>query len=83
MAISARIQRSWCAERPLCPYDVILLTFPQLTDWLAHVPKDVLAKNFQADISAFDHIPGDELYIFPSCKSPVSPACFGLKLPGY
>ncbi|KAH8100131.1 oxalate decarboxylase [Cristinia sonorae] len=41
-----------------------------LTDWLAHVPKEVLAKNFQADISAFDHIPGDELYIFPSAPPP-------------
>lgn len=38
----------------------------QLTDWLAHVPKEVLAKNFQTDISAFDEIPGKELYIFPS-----------------
>lgn len=37
-----------------------------LTDWLAHVPKSVLAKNFQASMSAFDHIPGSELYIFPS-----------------
>ncbi|CAL1716021.1 unnamed protein product [Somion occarium] len=36
-----------------------------LTDWLAHVPKEVLAKNFQTNISAFDHIPADELYIFP------------------
>ena len=39
----------------------------QLTDWLAHVPKEVLAKNFKASISAFDHIPEDQLYIFPSC----------------
>lgn len=37
-----------------------------LTDWLAHVPKEVLAKNFQTDISAFDKIPGQELYIFPA-----------------
>lgn len=36
-----------------------------LTDWLAHVPKEVLAKNFQLPASAFDHIPGRELYIFP------------------
>lgn len=45
----------------------------QLTDWLAHVPKEVLAKNFQADMSAFDHIPGDELYIFPSAPPPHNP----------
>lgn len=38
----------------------------QLTDWLAHVPKEVIAKNFQMDISAFDHIPDKELYIFPA-----------------
>ncbi|EKM56991.1 uncharacterized protein PHACADRAFT_142065 [Phanerochaete carnosa HHB-10118-sp] len=36
-----------------------------LTDWLAHVPKDVLAKNFQTSMSTFDTIPGQELYIFP------------------
>ena len=30
------------------------------------VPKEVLAKNFQTNISAFDNIPGSELYIFPS-----------------
>ncbi|KAK7691032.1 hypothetical protein QCA50_006135 [Cerrena zonata] len=36
-----------------------------LTDWLAHVPKEVLAKNFQTNITAFDHIPAKELYIFP------------------
>lgn len=37
-----------------------------LTDWLAHVPKEVLAKNFQTNVSAFDHIPSEQLYIFPS-----------------
>ncbi|KAF7790294.1 hypothetical protein EIP86_001248 [Pleurotus ostreatoroseus] len=37
-----------------------------LTDWTAHIPKDVLAKNFQTNITAFDKIPGSELYIFPS-----------------
>jgi hypothetical protein len=37
-----------------------------LTDWLAHVPKGVLAKNFGIqDLHAFDHIPEKELYIFP------------------
>ncbi|EIW78596.1 Bicupin oxalate decarboxylase oxidase [Coniophora puteana RWD-64-598 SS2] len=43
-----------------------------LTDWLAHVPKEVIAKNFQVDISAFDHIPSHELYIFPSSPPPES-----------
>ncbi|TFK81301.1 oxalate decarboxylase [Polyporus arcularius HHB13444] len=36
-----------------------------LTDWLAHVPKEVLAKNFHMSEGAFDRIPGQELYIFP------------------
>jgi oxalate decarboxylase/phosphoglucose isomerase-like protein (cupin superfamily) len=30
----------------------------------------VLAKNFQADISAFEHIPAENLYIFPSTPPP-------------
>ncbi|TFK94078.1 oxalate decarboxylase [Polyporus arcularius HHB13444] len=37
-----------------------------LTDWLAHVPKEVLAKNFKVNMSAFDHIPSKQLYIFPA-----------------
>ncbi|OJT03382.1 Oxalate decarboxylase OxdC [Trametes pubescens] len=41
-----------------------------LTDWLAHVPKEVLAKNFKTNISAFDHIPAKQLYIFPSAPPP-------------
>ena len=44
-------------------------TGDQLTDWLSHVPKEVLAKNFRTDISAFDHIPAEELYIFPAGPS--------------
>ncbi|KAJ3490839.1 hypothetical protein NLI96_g1123 [Meripilus lineatus] len=36
-----------------------------LTDWLAHVPKEVIARNFQTTIDAFDGIPGQQLYIFP------------------
>ncbi|KAB5590059.1 Oxalate decarboxylase [Ceratobasidium theobromae] len=38
----------------------------QLTDWTAHIPKEVLAKNFQVNISAFDHIPARELYMIQS-----------------
>src|SRR5208337_3828585 len=37
-----------------------------LTDFLAHVPKSVLAKNFGVPESAFANIPRHELYIFPS-----------------
>lgn len=35
-----------------------------LTDWLARTPREVLAKNFNVPVSAFDSIPKDELYIF-------------------
>ena len=38
----------------------------QVTDWLSHVPKEVLAKNFRQSISVFDHIPSRQLFIFPS-----------------
>lgn len=36
-----------------------------LTDWLAHTPKEVIAKNFGTAISAWNDIPGEQLYIFP------------------
>lgn len=41
-----------------------------LTDWLAHVPKHVLAKSFglEDDLQALEHIPDEELYIF-DCKT--------------
>lgn len=35
-----------------------------LTDWLAHTPKEVLAKNFGVPPEAFANIPKKELYIF-------------------
>ncbi len=41
-----------------------------LTDWFAHVPKPVLAKNFGLPASDFDGVPPKELYIFPA---PVPP----------
>ncbi|KAG6830029.1 hypothetical protein H0H87_009492 [Tephrocybe sp. NHM501043] len=45
-----------------------------LTDWLTHVPKSVLAKNFGVtDLTTFDHIPEKELYIFPSPVPPEDP----------
>ncbi|CAA7267452.1 unnamed protein product [Cyclocybe aegerita] len=43
-----------------------------LTDWMSHVPVEVLAKNFQTDISAFARIPAEELYIFPAAVPPDS-----------
>jgi oxalate decarboxylase len=36
-----------------------------LTDWLAHTPTDILAKNFGLPESAFAKVPQKELYIFP------------------
>ena len=36
-----------------------------ITDWLAHTPRDILAKNFGLPDNAFDGIPEKELYIFP------------------
>jgi oxalate decarboxylase len=35
-----------------------------LSDFMAHTPKDVLAKNFGVPESAFDHIPEKDLWIF-------------------
>ncbi len=41
-----------------------------ISEWFAHTPKEVLAKNFQVPESAFDNIPSKQLYIF---KEPVPP----------
>jgi oxalate decarboxylase len=41
----------------------------QLTDWIAHTPRSVLAKNFGVPESAFARIPGDiesKRYMFPA-----------------
>jgi oxalate decarboxylase len=35
-----------------------------LTDWIAHTPPDVLARNFGVPADAFKHIPLDQLWIF-------------------
>src|SRR5882762_7803552 len=35
-----------------------------LSDWLAHTPKEILAKNFGVPKSAFDRIPEKDLWIF-------------------
>src|SRR6201996_295326 len=37
-----------------------------LTDWLTHVPKSVLAKNFNVSESVFDRVPKKELFMFPT-----------------
>jgi oxalate decarboxylase len=42
-----------------------------ISDWIAHTPKSVLAKNFGWPESAFDNIPQEELYIF---EAPLPPS---------
>jgi oxalate decarboxylase len=39
-----------------------------LTDWLAHTPRDVLAKNFRTSEAKLEKLPSKELYIFPAPK---------------
>jgi oxalate decarboxylase len=39
-----------------------------LTDWLAHTPRDVLAKNFRTSEAKLEKLPSKELYIFPTPK---------------
>ncbi|CAE6417481.1 unnamed protein product [Rhizoctonia solani] len=53
----------------------------QVTDWMAHVPKEVLAKNFQVNASAFDHIPSRELYMIPSAVPTGTPEEDGVTSP--
>ena len=36
----------------------------QISDWMAHTPREVLAKNFGVHAAAMDPIPAHELYIF-------------------
>ena len=35
-----------------------------ITDWLAHTPKEILAKNFNVQPAVFDKVPQKELFIF-------------------
>lgn len=39
---------------------------------MAHVPKEVLGKNFRVNTSAFDHIPDRQLWMLPSAVPDVS-----------
>jgi len=43
-----------------------------ITDWLAHTPQDILAKNFRVTEAELAHLPAKELYIFPA----TAPASF-------
>jgi oxalate decarboxylase len=38
----------------------------QITEWMAHTPRQILAQNFQLPVSTFNRIPPEELYIFPA-----------------
>lgn len=38
-------------------------------DWIAHTPKDILAKNFGVNASVFDTVPTTDPYIFNSTIS--------------
>ncbi|CAG8902764.1 unnamed protein product [Penicillium egyptiacum] len=40
------------------------------TEVFLHTPREVLSKNFGVDVSAFDKIPDDELYIFKGTPAP-------------
>ena len=44
-----------------------------LTDWLVHVSKEVIAKNFQIDISHLDEIPEKEHYLFKGIPTSLFP----------
>jgi oxalate decarboxylase len=54
-----------------------------ITDWLGHVPKPLLAKNFGLPESAFDNFPKKEVYFARGKTPPETPAAplQGLKLP--
>jgi oxalate decarboxylase family bicupin protein len=43
-----------------------------LSEMALRMPKSVLAKNFQVDVSAFDNIPKNQLYIFPGTPAPAN-----------
>src|ERR1700758_1292095 len=45
-----------------------------ITDWIAHTPKDLLAKNFGVPASTFDGFPSDEVYFARGKKPPPAPA---------
>ena len=40
-----------------------------ITDWLAHTPRDILAKNFGTSVEELAELPKEELYIFPAAPA--------------
>src|SRR5213595_1165756 len=45
-----------------------------ISDWIGHVPKPLLAKNFGLDESAFDDFPKDEVYFARGAVPPEKPS---------
>ncbi|KAK7037809.1 hypothetical protein VNI00_010770 [Paramarasmius palmivorus] len=54
-----------------------------LTDWLEHVPYEVIQKNFGVTNDAFAHIPAEELYIFKSASKNAIPSLDNDSLTGW
>jgi oxalate decarboxylase len=54
-----------------------------ITDWMGHVPKELLAKNFEMPASTFDGIPKKEVYFARGVVPPeeAAPPLQGIKLP--
>ncbi|MBR1285425.1 cupin domain-containing protein [Bradyrhizobium sp. AUGA SZCCT0177] len=54
-----------------------------ITDWIGHIPKALLAKNFGVPESAFDNFPNDEVYFARGKPPPAEPSVplQGWKLP--
>ncbi|HWB12837.1 MAG TPA: cupin domain-containing protein [Pirellulales bacterium] len=54
-----------------------------ISDWFAHTPKELLAKNFGLPVSAIDGFPSEEVYFARGQKPPEKPAAplQGLKSP--
>ncbi|CAE6434533.1 unnamed protein product [Rhizoctonia solani] len=52
-----------------------------VADWMAHVPKEVLSKNFKVNASAFDHIPDRQLWMVPSAVPTGSAQQAGVESP--
>lgn len=53
-----------------------------VTELFLRTPKEALAKNLKTDLSAFDNIPQDQLYIFPGTAPPTDLAEQNITGPG-
>jgi oxalate decarboxylase len=48
-----------------------------LTDWLAHTPREIVARNLRLRGDELDRLPGDERYIFPAASPDAPPRSDG------